>query len=135
MVSRGIDIKDITHVINFDFPKFAEDYVHRIGRTGRAGSTGAAISFVTNSEFKHIERVERYMGVKLPLFKDGKEFKLPAVEVGQLMVVVLLADLTVDALVIVTIHLHHDLIFVEKVVRLIDLNLVEGRSFNRSESR
>ncbi len=44
VAARGIDISDITHVINYDLPKFSEDYVHRIGRTGRAGKSGIAIS-------------------------------------------------------------------------------------------
>ena len=47
VASRGIDIKDITHILNFDFPRHAEEYVHRVGRTGRAGRTGQALSFMT----------------------------------------------------------------------------------------
>ena len=45
VAARGIDVRDISHVINFDLPRMAEDYVHRIGRTGRAGATGTAISY------------------------------------------------------------------------------------------
>jgi hypothetical protein len=51
VAARGIDISDITQVINFDLPKVAEDYVHRIGRTGRAGATGTAYSFFTRSDW------------------------------------------------------------------------------------
>jgi ATP-dependent RNA helicase RhlE len=47
IASRGIDVADIAHVINFDLPQSAEDYIHRIGRTGRAGVSGNAISFIT----------------------------------------------------------------------------------------
>jgi superfamily II DNA/RNA helicase len=50
VASRGLDVKDITHVINFDFPKAIEDYIHRIGRTGRAGEIGISHSFLTFDE-------------------------------------------------------------------------------------
>jgi len=50
VAARGLDIEDVTHVINYDFPQDAEDYVHRIGRTGRAGKTGIAISLITSRE-------------------------------------------------------------------------------------
>ncbi|EKD72227.1 MAG: hypothetical protein ACD_45C00735G0003 [uncultured bacterium] len=61
VAARGIDVQDITHVINYDLPKFSEDYVHRIGRTGRAGKTGIAISLATSSDIRHIQRIERLM--------------------------------------------------------------------------
>lgn len=48
VAGRGIDVKGVTHVINFDMPKTIEDYTHRIGRTGRAGMTGLATSFLSN---------------------------------------------------------------------------------------
>jgi len=51
VASRGIDIKDITHILNYDFPRNIEEYVHRVGRTGRAGATGVAISFVTREDW------------------------------------------------------------------------------------
>jgi len=66
VAARGLDVTGISHVINFDLPKAAEDYVHRIGRTGRAGATGVAISFATSSEFRQIQNIERYTGKKLP---------------------------------------------------------------------
>ena len=62
VAARGIDISDVTHVFNFDLPKFAEDYVHRIGRTGRAGKTGTAISFALPSDARHLQKIERYIG-------------------------------------------------------------------------
>ncbi|MCB1985341.1 MAG: DEAD/DEAH box helicase [Burkholderiales bacterium] len=62
VAARGIDISDITHVINFDLPKFAEDYVHRIGRTGRAGAAGIAVSFATHKDGLHLKRIERFTG-------------------------------------------------------------------------
>ncbi|MEQ1778292.1 MAG: DEAD/DEAH box helicase, partial [Nitrosomonas sp.] len=65
VAARGIDIADITHVINFDLPKFAEDYVHRIGRTGRAGATGVAVSFASNRDSAHLMKIERYTGQRI----------------------------------------------------------------------
>jgi superfamily II DNA/RNA helicase len=65
VAARGIDVKDISHVINFDLPRFAEDYVHRIGRTGRAGATGIAISFASPADRPHLERIERFIGRSL----------------------------------------------------------------------
>ena len=62
VAARGIDVAGITHVINFDLPKFAEDYVHRIGRTGRAGASGVAISFVSGRDSLHVKRIERFTG-------------------------------------------------------------------------
>lgn len=53
VASRGIDIQDLTHVINFDFPRHIEEYVHRVGRTGRAGKMGIALSFVTRRDWAH----------------------------------------------------------------------------------
>ena len=65
VAARGIDIPGITHVFNYDLPKFAEDYVHRIGRTGRAGRTGTAISLVHHAEQGALKRIERFVRVPL----------------------------------------------------------------------
>jgi len=62
VAARGIDVAGITHVFNFDLPRFAEDYVHRIGRTGRAGATGVAVSFVNRDEIGLLRRIERFIG-------------------------------------------------------------------------
>jgi len=64
VAARGIDISDVTHVINYDLPKFSEDYVHRIGRTGRAGKSGIAISFALPNDTRHLQKIERYIGQK-----------------------------------------------------------------------
>lgn len=66
VAARGIDVAGISHIINFDLPKCAEDYVHRIGRTGRAGASGVAISFASSKEFNELSRIERYIGETLP---------------------------------------------------------------------
>ena len=62
VAARGIDVPGISHVINFDLPKAAEDYVHRIGRTGRAGSSGIAVSFASNRDTGNLQKIERYTG-------------------------------------------------------------------------
>lgn len=67
IAARGLDVMDITHVINFDLPKFAEDYVHRIGRTGRAGKSGIAISLIMASDSRHLFKIERLVGHKLEM--------------------------------------------------------------------
>lgn len=66
VAARGLDVAGISHVINFDLPKFAEDYVHRIGRTGRAGATGIAISFVSVNDIVALQKIQRYIGRDLP---------------------------------------------------------------------
>ncbi|MGH8644447.1 MAG: DEAD/DEAH box helicase, partial [Gammaproteobacteria bacterium] len=65
VAGRGLDVKDITHVINFDLPIVPEDYVHRIGRTGRAGSAGTAISLIGPNESAKMARIERLLGYRL----------------------------------------------------------------------
>lgn len=65
VAARGIDVPSITHVINYDLPKQAEDYVHRIGRTGRAGRTGLAITFAEVNEYVKVHKIERYLNRKL----------------------------------------------------------------------
>jgi len=67
VAARGLDVSGISHVINYDLPKFAEDYVHRIGRTGRAGASGIAISFCSGNEVAYLDRIERFTGSKLPM--------------------------------------------------------------------
>ncbi len=65
IASRGIDIDQLSHVINFDLPNVPEDYVHRIGRTGRAGASGTAISLVSADEFKQLQDIERLIKRKI----------------------------------------------------------------------
>ncbi len=78
VAARGIDVRDISHVFNFDLPRAAEDYVHRIGRTGRAGATGAAISFAGRDDAGLVIRIERFTQSTLPVATvPGLEPKLP----------------------------------------------------------
>lgn len=83
VAARGIDIDDISHVINFDMPRSADTHVHRIGRTGRAGAKGTAISLVEAHDMRVVGKIERYIEQKLKRrFIDGlrpknKEAKVP----------------------------------------------------------
>jgi ATP-dependent RNA helicase RhlE len=67
IAARGIDVEGISHVINFDTPAFAEDYLHRIGRTGRAESRGDALTFVSPDEVGYFRRIEQYTGKKFSI--------------------------------------------------------------------
>ncbi|OIR01019.1 ATP-dependent RNA helicase RhlE [mine drainage metagenome] len=76
VAARGIDVQGISHVINYDLPKFAEDYVHRIGRTGRAGNSGIAISFASNMDRHILRKIEQFTGNTMtPVVIEGFEPK------------------------------------------------------------
>jgi ATP-dependent RNA helicase RhlE len=77
IAARGIDVKGIELVINYDLPDASEDYVHRIGRTGRAGQEGKAISFATPDQMQDVRSIERLIRMKLPV---GKRTNLPRVD-------------------------------------------------------
>ena len=66
IAARGIDIDDLTHVINFELPNVPETYVHRIGRTGRAGNTGIAISFCSVEERDELKDIQKLIGKTYP---------------------------------------------------------------------
>jgi ATP-dependent RNA helicase RhlE len=66
IASRGIDVEELGHVVNFDVPRAPEDYVHRVGRTGRAEATGVAFTFVSPEEEAELAKIERVVGKKLP---------------------------------------------------------------------
>lgn len=72
VAARGLDIKGVSHVINYDIPWHPDDYIHRIGRTGRAGASGIAITFVTRSDAEHVDSIEKLTGIKIPVRKEGQ---------------------------------------------------------------
>ena len=74
VAARGIDVENLSHVINYHLPQQLESYVHRVGRTGRAGKEGVAITLITKSELKKISRLEKIINTKL------KPAKLPTAE-------------------------------------------------------
>jgi ATP-dependent RNA helicase RhlE len=69
IAARGLDIADVTHVINYDVPQHAQDYVHRIGRTGRAQATGDAFTLMTAEDSKHVGAIERFISQKIERVK------------------------------------------------------------------
>ena len=69
IASRGIDVAGVSHVINYDVPQHPEDYVHRIGRTGRAEKVGDAFTLVTGEELDAVRAIERFIGAKIPRLK------------------------------------------------------------------
>ena len=74
VAARGLDIEDLDHVLNYNLPHLPEDYVHRVGRTGRAGKPGQAISFVCPQEVRALQRIERLIGEAIPrVYKRGFE--------------------------------------------------------------
>ncbi len=73
IVARGIDIAKVDHVINFDIPDVAEDYIHRIGRTGRAQENGTAISFITPKDESKIAAIQKLMQMDIPLISFPEE--------------------------------------------------------------
>ena len=75
VAARGLDIPDVSHVFNFDVPTHAEDYVHRIGRTGRAGKTGEAFTLSTAQDDKYVQAIEKMLGQEIEvedIVPDGK---------------------------------------------------------------
>ncbi|MEQ8926882.1 MAG: DEAD/DEAH box helicase [Fulvivirga sp.] len=74
--ARGIDVSMVSHVINFDVPIIYEDYVHRIGRTGRAKNLGSAITFANRAEMYHIKKIEQLIRQAIPIKKIPKQVKI-----------------------------------------------------------
>ena len=70
IAARGIDVDDLTHVINYEIPNVPETYVHRIGRTGRAGASGKAISFCDEEEKEFLRDIQKLIGKKVPIISD-----------------------------------------------------------------
>ncbi|MGV3633034.1 MAG: DEAD/DEAH box helicase [Pseudorhodoplanes sp.] len=81
VAARGLDIPDVSHVLNFDVPFHADDYVHRIGRTGRAGKTGTAYTIVTSADTKAVAAIEKLIGQQIAVAPEfGKPEQAEAAE-------------------------------------------------------
>jgi len=77
VAARGLDIQGMSHVFNFDVPTHAEDYVHRIGRTGRAGNKGHALMIAVPEDIRHIASIERLIGNKIPIITMAENHAVP----------------------------------------------------------
>ncbi|MBI1261869.1 MAG: DEAD/DEAH box helicase [Rhizobiales bacterium] len=80
VAARGLDIPDVSHVFNFDVPSHAEDYVHRIGRTGRAGKSGTTYMLATREDGKYLTAIEKIIGSSIPVYDEKKSDAAPADE-------------------------------------------------------
>lgn len=85
VAARGIDVSDVTHVINYTIPNDYESYIHRIGRTGRAGKAGTAITFINNSEIRHIKAISSKFNLeinlkKVPSYKEVLESRISKIK-------------------------------------------------------
>jgi ATP-dependent RNA helicase RhlE len=79
IASRGLDIADVSHVVNYDVPQHPEDYIHRIGRTGRAEQTGDALTLMVAADASHVYAIERFIGKKVPRVKlDNFDYQYTA---------------------------------------------------------
>jgi len=70
IAARGIDVDELTHVVNYELPNIPETYVHRIGRTGRAGASGIAISFCESEERAYLKDIQKLIGFQIPVVRD-----------------------------------------------------------------
>ena len=70
IAARGIDVNLLSHVINYELPNISETYVHRIGRTGRAGHDGVAISFCESEELPYLKDIQKLIGLEIPVVKE-----------------------------------------------------------------
>jgi ATP-dependent RNA helicase RhlE len=69
VAARGIDVKHVAHVVNYDMPKLAEDFVHRVGRTGRASRRGVASTFAMPDERRDLQKIEKSLAIQMKRFK------------------------------------------------------------------
>lgn len=76
IIARGLDVAEVSHVFNFDIPEVPENYIHRIGRTGRADKKGVAISFITESEKERQEQIEALMNYQIPIEQLPENLKI-----------------------------------------------------------
>ncbi|MGJ0502727.1 MAG: DEAD/DEAH box helicase [Methylocystis sp.] len=83
VAARGLDIPDVSHVLNFDVPTHSEDYVHRIGRTGRAGRSGVALTIVTEDDMKYVDQIQSLIGKAIDWEGPGFDALPPPMETSR----------------------------------------------------
>ncbi len=82
VAARGLDIDEVSHVVNYDLPNVPETYIHRIGRTGRAGASGVAVSFCDHDEREHLREIEKLQRKKTPVCNDHPAYEPAARTTG-----------------------------------------------------
>jgi len=87
VASRGIHVEAISHVINYNMPQDVEEYVHRIGRTGRAGASGISINFADEEDSYEIQKVEEFLGKKIECIFPEEELLIPIPEIHRKKVI------------------------------------------------
>ncbi len=108
IIARGIDISEVTHVVNFDLPLVPEDYIHRIGRTGRADKNGIAISFITEKEKEYQEEIQELMQFEIPKLPLSEELEISTVLVQEEIPVVFVKNVSVKTKKIVAGSAFHE---------------------------
>src|SRR5664280_3052701 len=79
IAARGLDIAEVSHVINYDVPQHPEDYIHRIGRTGRMEAAGDAYTLMIAEDIRHVNAIERFISQKIPRVKlEGFDYRYTA---------------------------------------------------------
>ncbi len=73
--ARGIDVEGVSHIFNYDVPRDTEYYVHRIGRTGRMGKDGFAVTILTDDEMRYLNKIEKYADIKIPKVNDRSDYE------------------------------------------------------------
>ncbi len=82
--ARGIDVKGITHIFNYDVPRETEYYVHRIGRTGRMGEDGIAITLMDDSESRYLKKIEKYAKISIPAIFDRSDYERARIDIEKM---------------------------------------------------
>ncbi len=108
VAARGLDVNDVSHVFNYHMPFDSESYVHRIGRTGRGGKSGEAITLVSPNELRAIKRIEKDVGAKMITKTIPSKKELQSSKESQLMSEVAATDISEDAITLVK-NLQHDI--------------------------
>jgi len=126
VAARGLDVNDVTHVFNYHIPFDSESYVHRIGRTGRAGKTGEAITLVTPNELRTIKRIEKDVGAKMITQVIPTRQEVQNSKSDELIAKIAATKITEDAIRLVK-TLQHDLDIVT-IAHLLASNLQESHN-------
>jgi len=126
VAARGLDVNDVTHVFNYHIPFDSESYVHRIGRTGRAGNKGEAITLVTPNELRTIKRIEKDVGTKMVTQVIPTRAEVQNSKSNELIAKIASTKITDDAINLVK-TLQHDLDIVT-IAHLLASNLQESNS-------